>query len=68
MNVENSFLIDPFLHREYYLFSQIVRALLSNKIVFCIDEKVNNSIGTKLCVNLINICTIFLKQTVHDTI
>ena len=25
-------------------------------------QKVNNSIATKLCVNLINTCTIFLKK------
>ena len=40
----------------------IPRALLSNKIVFAFLQKVNNSIATKLWVNLINNCTIFLKQ------
>ena len=40
----------------------IPRALLSSKIVFCIMKKVNNSIATKLCVNLINNRGIFLKQ------
>ena len=40
----------------------IPRALLSNKIVFAFLQKVNNSIATKLCVNLINNCTIFSKK------
>ena len=26
-------------------------------------QKVNNSIATKLCVDMINTCTIFLKQS-----
>ena len=34
--------------------AQILRALLSNKMEFCIFDKVNNSIATKLCANLLN--------------
>ena len=39
-----------------------MRALSSNKIVFAFLQKVNNSIATKLCVKMINIRAIFLKQ------
>ena len=46
----------------------IPRALLSNKMVFLFLQKVNNSIATKLCMNLINTCVIFLKKMVNDTI
>ena len=47
----------------------IPRALLSNKIVFALLQKVNNSIATKLCANLINICAIFLerKSALHNS-
>ena len=34
------------------------------KYFFALLQKVNNSIATKLCVNLINTCTIFLKKNV----
>ena len=40
----------------------IPRALMSNKQFFAILQKVNNSIGTKLCVSLINNWPIFLKN------
>ena len=44
-------------------FAKIVRALSSNKIVFfTFLHKVNNSIATKLCVELINNCAQFLKK------
>ena len=42
--------------------AKIVRALSSNKMFFAFLQKVNNSIATKLCVNLIDTCTIFLNQ------
>ena len=35
---------------------------------FAFLQKVNNSIATKLCVNLINNCKLFLEKMVHDTI
>ena len=62
MNIENVFFVVSFLHREYCYLAKIVRALLSNKkVFFAFLQKVNNSISTKLCVKLINNCTIFLK-------
>ena len=39
----------------------LMRALLSNKIVFWIFTKINNSIATKLRVALINTLIIFLE-------
>ena len=42
--------------------AKIVRALLSNKCFFALLQKVNNSIATKVCVNLINTCKIFEKN------
>ena len=46
----------------------ILRALLSNKnSFFAFLEKVNNSIASKLCVNLINICAMILKKKWRTT-
>ena len=39
-----------------FLIFQLLRALLRNKMEFCIFEKVNNSKVTKLCANLLNNC------------
>ena len=39
----------------------IPRALLSNKIFYFILQIFNNLIATKLCVNLINNCRMFLE-------
>ena len=55
------FLIYPFLHREYYLFSQNSASSIEQLKKIALLQKVNNSIATKLCVKLINNCTIFLK-------
>ena len=51
---EISFWWAPFYLRNIFFVSQILRALLSNKMEFCIFEKVNNSIATELCANLLN--------------
>ena len=67
MNVDFFKLTPLYIGNITYL-DKLVRALSSNKIVFAFLQKVNNSIATKLCVNLINTCTIFLKKMVHDTI
>ena len=48
--------------RDIIYLAKTVRALLSNKIVFAFLQKVNDSIATKLCVNLINTCAICLKN------
>ena len=53
---------NPFYIGSMIYLAKIVRALLSNKIVFVFLQKVNNSIATKLCVNLINNCKLFFKQ------
>ena len=52
--VEVFFGWDPFLLAEYIFSAQILRALLRNKMEFYILEKVNNSIPTKMCANLLN--------------
>ena len=57
------FLIDPFLHREYYLFGQNSESSLEQyNSFFVFLQKGNNSITTKLCVKLINNCAIFLAK------
>ena len=42
----------PFYLMNIISFAKILRSLLSNKMEFCIYEKFNNSIATKLCANL----------------
>ena len=53
----------PFYIGNIIYLAKIVIALSSNKIVFfAFLQKVNNSIATKMYVNLINTCPIFLKN------
>ena len=54
MNVQDIFWLAPFYLMNIIYLSKILRALLSNIMEFCIFEKVDNSIATKLRVTLIN--------------
>ena len=63
------FCYTPFYIGNIIYLSKIVRALSSNRIGFFVClQKFNISIATKLCVNLINTCSIFKKNMVHDKI
>ena len=63
------FLIYPVYIGNIIYLAKIVTALSSNKFIyFAFLQKVNNYIATKLCVRLINNCTIFLRKIAHDTI
>ena len=54
-------LVPSYIGNIIYL-AKIVIALSSYMFFFDFFQKVNNSRATKLCVNLINTCTIFLKN------
>ena len=55
INIENNCFDRPLFYLGNILYSsKILRALLSNKIVFVFLQKFNNSIATKLRVTLIN--------------
>ena len=57
------FLMYPFLYGEYHLFSQNIESSLEQLNSFpAFLQKANNSIATKLCVNLLHTCATFLKQ------
>ena len=47
---------DPFLLKKYNFLAQMLRTLLSNKNGIFHFWKVNNSIATKMCTNLLNNC------------
>ena len=61
-------LITPFYLKNINYFSKILRAFLSNKMESCILEKINSSMATKLCTNLLNNCKIYIFSALHNSI